>query len=112
LNELSLPNNMDLHFFNATALFPDSSGQQLEILTLNKCGLTGIGGGSGTNFHGLLALKKLYLVGNHFGNGIAEDAFHGLASLGLLQLGGPLSLSPGLLSLPAGVFSGKEGHAG
>ncbi|GMI25376.1 hypothetical protein TeGR_g9627, partial [Tetraparma gracilis] len=67
--------NPEMLNFDAAALFPGSSGEQLSFLHLENCGLTGIGGESGTNFHGLLALEELRLNDNNFGDGIAEDAF-------------------------------------
>jgi Leucine-rich repeat (LRR) protein len=88
--------------FDAAALFPGSSGQQLEVLVIVSCGLTEIGGGSGTNFHGLLALKELYLDTNDFGNGIAEDAFRGLTKLKWVLIN-----DARLTSLPAQVFAGE-----
>jgi hypothetical protein len=102
LEHLNILGNPDTLNFDAAALFPGSSGQQLEELYLGNCGLTGIGGESGTNFHGLLALEWLELYANNFGDGIAEDAFNGLQSLTELRL-----QESGLLSLPARVFSGK-----
>ena len=77
LEWLTIMGNPDMLNFDAAALFPGSSGQQLEFLKLVQCGLTGIGGESGTNFHGLLALEQLHLDNNNFGDGIAEDAFAG-----------------------------------
>jgi hypothetical protein len=90
--------------FDAAALFPGSSGQHLSfLLQLENCGLTGIGGESGTNFNGLLGLEEeLRLQANNFGDGIAEDAFSGLTRLTFLQLGGS-----NLTSLPAQVFAGE-----
>jgi Leucine-rich repeat (LRR) protein len=69
--------NPEMLNFDAAALFPGSSGEQLSFLHLDNCGLKGIGGESGTNFHGLLALEELRLSDNNFGDGIAEDAFAG-----------------------------------
>ena len=102
LEWLSAMGNPDMLNFDAAALFPGSSGQQLENLNLENCGLTGIGGESGTNFHGLLALEKFFLEENNFGDGIAEDAFNGLARLEALILN-----EAGLTSLPAQVFAGE-----
>ncbi|GMI26831.1 hypothetical protein TeGR_g8519 [Tetraparma gracilis] len=93
--------NPDMLNFDAAALFPGSSGQQLEFLNLANCGLTGIGGESGTNFHGLLALKELRLFENILGDGIAADAFSGLTKLMRINLG-----DAGLTSLPVQVFTG------
>jgi hypothetical protein len=107
LDSLYLTDNPNLHFFDAAALFPGSSGQLMKHLGLSNCGLTGIGGESGTSFHGLPALEELYLEENNFGDGIAVDAFNGLASLDKLTL-----RNSGLLSLPAGVFSGKRRASG
>ncbi|GMI54081.1 hypothetical protein TeGR_g10254, partial [Tetraparma gracilis] len=87
LEKLMFLGNPGMLNFDAAALFPGSSGQQLLWLGLENCGLTGIGGESGTNLNGLLALEELWLgrrgVGegkNDFGDGIAEDAFNGLAA--------------------------------
>jgi hypothetical protein len=88
--------------FDAVALFPGSSGQQLEYLNLVNCGLTGIGGESGTNFQGLLALGDLYLGQNDFGDRLAEDAFDGLTDLTRINLD-----QAGLTSLPAQIFAGE-----
>ncbi|GMI41462.1 hypothetical protein TeGR_g5044, partial [Tetraparma gracilis] len=44
LERLDIMGNVDMLNFNAAALFPGSSGQQLEYLHLENCGLTGIGG--------------------------------------------------------------------
>jgi hypothetical protein len=92
----------DMLNFDAAALFPGSSGQELGELELSNCGLTGVGGESGTNLHGLLALEELTLDTNNFGDGIAEDAFNGLARLEALIL-----YEAGLTSLPARVFAGE-----
>jgi hypothetical protein len=102
LEWLQIFGNPGMLNFDAAALFPGSSGQQLEELNLDRCGLTGIGGETGTNFHGLLALEKLWLKKNNLGDRIAEDAFDGLANLTRLEL-----KDSGLTSLPARVFSGK-----
>jgi hypothetical protein len=103
LERLYFEGNLDMLNFDAAALFPGSSGQQLEYLNLWNCGLTGIGGESGTNFNGLLGLEEeLRLQLNNFGDGIAEDAFSGLTRLTFLHLGGS-----NLTSLPAQVFAGE-----
>lgn len=101
LEELHIAYNQILNF-DAAALFPGSSGQQLESLTIQSCGLTEIGGGSATNFHGLLVLKELDLAINDFGNRIAEDAFHGLTELKRVEI-----YDARLTSLPAQVFAGE-----
>ncbi|GMI41460.1 hypothetical protein TeGR_g5044, partial [Tetraparma gracilis] len=100
LERLDIMGNVDMLNFNAAALFPGSSGQQLEYLHLENCGLTGIGGESGTNFHGLLAVQQLNLNENNFGDRIAEDAFTGLGKLETLNI-----IEAGVFSLPARVFS-------
>jgi hypothetical protein len=107
LEYLSIMGNPDMLNFDAAALFPGSSGQQLGELILETCGLTGIGGESDSNFHGLLSLETVYLNENDFGDGIAEVAFNGLVRLTHLYLA-----SSGLLSLPAGFFSGKSRASG
>ncbi|GMI24835.1 hypothetical protein TeGR_g6113 [Tetraparma gracilis] len=101
LEWLVIMGSPDMLNFDAAALFPGSSGQQLGELTLENCGLIGIGGESGTNFHGLLALEQLDLKENNFGDGIAVDAFGGLERLTKLLLD-----DSGLTFLPARVFSG------
>jgi hypothetical protein len=107
LEHLNIMGNPDMLNFDAAALFPGSSGQHLSfLLQLENCGLTGIGGESGTNLIGLLALEELVLRENNFGDGISEDAVNGLASLTLLNM-----RDSGLPSLPAGVFSGKTVQA-
>jgi hypothetical protein len=88
---LDIQGNPDMLNFDAAALFPGSSGWQLEYLNLVNCGLTSIGGESGTNFHGLLALKELYLGENNFGDGIAQGVFAELCSLAWLDIDGVTS---------------------
>jgi hypothetical protein len=61
--------------FDAAALFPGSSAEELEYLDLESCGLSGIAGESRTNLHGLLALKELWLIWNDFGDNIGAGAF-------------------------------------
>jgi hypothetical protein len=94
--------NTGMPNFDAAALFPGSSGQQLVELQINNCGLTGIGGESGTNLNGLPGLEALHLEQNNFGDGIAEDAFDGLTTLTRIALN-----DAGLTSLPAQVFAGE-----
>jgi hypothetical protein len=102
LEYLHIMGNPDMLNFDAAALFPGSSGQQLGMSHLENCGLTGIGGESSTNFHGLLGLVQLYLQENKFGDGIAEDAFDGLTKLTHIELN-----ETGLTSLPSQVFTGE-----
>ncbi|GMI32024.1 hypothetical protein TeGR_g5082, partial [Tetraparma gracilis] len=103
LVELNIMGNRDLLNFNAAALFPGNSGQKLDYLHLENCGLTGIGGESGTNLHGLLALEVLWLSENTFGNRIAEDAFADLDALAYLFMN-----SAGVTSLPVNFFGGDR----
>jgi Leucine-rich repeat (LRR) protein len=102
LEWLDVQVNEDMLNFDAAALFPGSSGQQLEYLHLQGCGLTGIGGGYGTNFAGLSALGRVYLMGNEIFNNITADAFAGLEALNRLDLE-----DAKLTSLPANVFAGE-----
>jgi Leucine-rich repeat (LRR) protein len=102
LEWLRFMGNPDMLNFDAAALFPGTSVQQLWFLYLENCGLTGIGGESGTNLNGLLSLEELDLKKNNFGNRISEGAFDGLTKLRVVQLG-----DAGLTSLPAQVFAGE-----
>jgi hypothetical protein len=102
LEKLVFTGNTDMLNFDAAALFPGSSAQQLGDLALENCGLTGIGGESDTNFHGLLALEDLYLGKNNFGDNIVANTFAGLEALERLYL-----KDANLTSLPGDTFAGE-----
>jgi hypothetical protein len=100
LGQLFMYGNTEVRNFNAEELFPGGTG--LDFLNAKQCGLTAIGGDSGTNLRGMRALNILDLSVNDFADRIEADAFDGLASLRDINLA-----YCGITSLPAHVFSGE-----